>query len=319
VTKDRGLELLLHKLLHIAATAAVVVYYTAVAGLLLLRPCTAAARSCGGGGGSAPLAAGVTMTRPARGRQVATAFADGSHLKGAAAGSRAVASCCCGRTSISFGNATPRKSVECCCCDCRLALDWCHARGGPATPAGPIRLYYLDNDVVDVCGEENMKLYQLRRSAAGSTRCVACCCYSTLAVDHPAYCGNCVMIMPGCNLAAEPIAATARIQTKWWGVGGLRSPLPPFTQGPSTPSNMPWWPVPIFMRCFRSTVRSPQGVSLQQLFSRLGEPVVLGVEQPSLPGTISCWGLTLSHSGAAVAVAMAASLGVIVKALVFPV
>ena len=50
-------------------------------------------------------------------------------------------------------------------------------------------LKYLENDLVVEKGKENMKWFRLRKEELRgiSIRCVAMCCYSTLAVHHPFY------------------------------------------------------------------------------------------------------------------------------------
>ena len=50
-------------------------------------------------------------------------------------------------------------------------------------------LKYLENDLVVEKGKENMKWFKLRKEELGgkSIRCVATCCYSTVAVHHPFY------------------------------------------------------------------------------------------------------------------------------------
>ena len=58
-------------------------------------------------------------------------------------------------------------------------------------------LKYFENDLVIEKGKEHMKWYRLRKEEVGgkSVRCVATCCYSTVAVDHPFYkvCNNCLI------------------------------------------------------------------------------------------------------------------------------
>ena len=50
-------------------------------------------------------------------------------------------------------------------------------------------LKYFENDLVIEKGKDHMKWYRLRKEEVGgkSVRCVATCCYSTVAVDHPFY------------------------------------------------------------------------------------------------------------------------------------
>ena len=50
-------------------------------------------------------------------------------------------------------------------------------------------LKYFDNDLVVEKGKENLKWFRLRKEElrGKSIRCIAMCCYSTLAVHHPFY------------------------------------------------------------------------------------------------------------------------------------
>ena len=108
-------------------------------------------------------------------------------------------SCVCGKASITLTNPSPRKCVECCCCDCHLALVWCHEQGGPRPPSPPLALLYFDNDISAVRGEEHLIVVKLRKNGA-SERLVAACCYTTLAVSHWAYFGNRLMVLPGAQI-----------------------------------------------------------------------------------------------------------------------
>lgn len=77
-----------------------------------------------------------------------------------------------------------------------MALQWCAdpARGGPTPPMPPMLLHYFDNDISEVTGEDLLIAVKLRESGA-STRIVATCCHTTLAVDHWAY------LLRGMNLS----------------------------------------------------------------------------------------------------------------------
>ena len=118
--------------------------------------------------------------------------------------------------------------------------------GGPQVPKAPLILTYMENDITNVKGKENMQLFQLRQGGA-STRLVATCCHSTLAVDHAAYSGNVVMVpQDSCKLVvSSKTRPSARIQEKWWKAGLGRSgtrlkPFPP-EWGPSSMGFTPWW------------------------------------------------------------------------------
>lgn len=194
-------------------------------------------------------------------------------------------SCVCGKASITLTNPSPRKCVECCCCDCHLALVWCHEQGGPRPPSPPLALLYFDNDISAVRGEEHLIVVKLRKNGA-SERLVAACCYTTLAVSHWAYFGNRLMVLPGAQIQyeGETVRPELRIQTKWWD-SEKHGTLPAFS-GREITSSMPWWPVTCgmllhFMRGLAA--RKRQGVSLQTLIRRLSKPTVAGIPEPKLP------------------------------------
>ena len=78
-------------------------------------------------------------------------------------------------------------------------------------------LKYFENDLVIEKGKEHMKWYRLRKEEVGgkSVRCVATCCYSTVAVDHPFYkvhntvkLGNKELFDKGQNDIKEPFSVT---------------------------------------------------------------------------------------------------------------
>jgi hypothetical protein len=196
--------------------------------------------------------------------------------------------CRCGKASIQFTNSRPRKCIECCCCDCTLALEWCRQNGGPLPSTPPITLLYFDNDIEHVRGEEHLHVVKLRDSGA-SLRIVSTCCHTHLAVDHWAYLRNRIMVLPGCKVEYEggTVTPEIRIQTKWWDAVA-RGPLPNFHRGPSCSysSDTPWWAVTCgLLPHFASPMAfSRQGESLQQLITRLGRPVVVGIPEPVLEG-----------------------------------
>ena len=212
--------------------------------------------------------------------------------------------CRCGRASLRFTNPRPRKCIECCCCDCTLALQWAEKQGGPPAPEPPLKLIYFDNDLKQIRGEKHMQAVKLRKGGA-SRRIVSTCCHTTLAVDHWAYSGNVVMVLPMIKAVAlamthdgetVPVseggrldyegstAPEIRIQTKWWDAE-KRGPLPPF-RGESYTSADPWWAVSCgLLAHFRTPPARPlQGQTVQQLLERLGKPLIAGVDEPPLPG-----------------------------------
>jgi hypothetical protein len=104
-----------------------------------------------------------------------------------------IVSCICGKASITFSSSQLRSRLLCCCVDCRQAAAHAASIGGPIVPRGPQDLIYFPNAVTDVKGSELLMLQKLRPDGR-STRVVAQCCHSILAVDHPNYQGNVVMV-----------------------------------------------------------------------------------------------------------------------------
>ena len=192
--------------------------------------------------------------------------------------------CVCTRASINFANPRPRKSIECCCCDCHLALEWCHEQGGIPAPNPPLTLLYFDNDISGVKGEDFLQVVRLRETGP-SGRLVATCCYTILAVSHWAYLGNRVMVPPGARIEyeGETVKPELRIQTKWWDER-RNGPLPPFS-GKEVTSSMPWWAMTCGMLPHFAcglAAGNRQGESIQALMRRLGTPIVAGVPEPRL-------------------------------------
>jgi hypothetical protein len=188
--------------------------------------------------------------------------------------------CTCGATAIEFAYERPRLQLECGCCDCRQAHEWAASRGGP--PAVAIsRLFYLDNDILRVRGEQNLYLHQLR-DPANSTRVGTRCCESILAVDHPAYAGNVVMVpSDACHLVAPSYPPPhARIYMKDYDHNRDGNP-PPFCGLIFTGSEPDWVEKLGHRAHFQREVPMPRrGESLQQLFARLPQPAtVLGLVQ----------------------------------------
>lgn len=102
-------------------------------------------------------------------------------------------SCTCGRAALEFAHEGPVRRLLCGCCDCRQAMQWAESKGGPTAPHPLSDLYYLFNDCRVIRGGDTMVWVKLRADGR-SARCIARCCYSTLAVDHPNYGARVVMI-----------------------------------------------------------------------------------------------------------------------------
>ena len=74
-------------------------------------------------------------------------------------------SCKCGQTKIKISEAGPRMTYECCCIDCCQRLDWCEAKEAPFTHPRTIGGAWhgvFGNSIVDVTGQENMKVLIIR-------------------------------------------------------------------------------------------------------------------------------------------------------------
>lgn len=194
-------------------------------------------------------------------------------------------SCHCGKASIVFSNPKPRFSIECCCFDCIQKLEWCFAqRNVPNPTRAPPTLCYVDNDIVSVTGEQNMNPYILR-SNGRSTFIATSCCHSILAVDHPAYRGNTVMVFKeGCSQSlnfTEP--KTGRIYVKDWDT--VRYPLLPFEgttlyyDGRDDPADKKL----VFGNNFVTPVNDScrKGETLQTLLGRLGTVTCLNLRENS--------------------------------------
>jgi len=201
----------------------------------------------------------------------------------------ASASCTCGVAALHFSTPRPRLHLQCACRDCRQANEWVALRGGRARPDPLSLLYYFENDLVQVQGKERLELQQLREGAR-STRCVATCCHSILAVDHPAYSGNVVMVPANsCKLAVTSLPpALAQVYVSDWtaDIDGPLPPLPPpvvteleddvgdLALPPGVDPSKPW------RAHFAQPPREPRlGVSLQDLFVQLGLPKIIGLEE----------------------------------------
>ena len=145
-------------------------------------------------------------------------------------------------------------------------------------------LFYLENDLTGVRGEENLYLHQLR-DGARSTRLAAKCCESILAVDHPAYAGKVIMVpSDACTLTTSGAlpAAHARIYMKDHNEA-RDGPLPPGEAPEKVFSGAESdWVERLGHRAFFERPRPVPflGFTLPQLCARLSaQPVVLGLAE----------------------------------------
>ena len=110
----------------------------------------------------------------------------------------ATVTCLCGKAALTFANAAPRGHSECACSDCRQKLEWCTKVGGRPWSPSLCHLWYLEDDVVGVRGEEHLRQFALREptqvhpltgASINSPFVVATCCHSVLAVPADYYNG----------------------------------------------------------------------------------------------------------------------------------
>ena len=195
----------------------------------------------------------------------------------------ASAACLCGKVSIGFVHRMPLVHLECACQDCRQAREYEATLSGPPSSSPLSQLFYFSNDVIlsDTLASNPsgfLESTQLR-DGGRSTRLVARCCRSTLAVDHPAYGGNIVMV-PGdsCNLDADSgLGPLARIYMGDWDLS-QDGEAPPCTY-PSFGPGAPEEAKEIYRKEFRNAaVKLPRvGESAQALFEACGPPKIHGL------------------------------------------
>eukprot|EP00450_Noctiluca_scintillans_P037215 CAMPEP_0194538834 /NCGR_PEP_ID=MMETSP0253-20130528/78536_1 /TAXON_ID=2966 /ORGANISM="Noctiluca scintillans" /LENGTH=215 /DNA_ID=CAMNT_0039385017 /DNA_START=28 /DNA_END=675 /DNA_ORIENTATION=+ len=193
----------------------------------------------------------------------------------------AVVSCVCGSAFLRFARSTPRLHLECACCDCRQANEWSAWLASRPPPPPLSQLYYFDNDVLEAT-EELLEL-QMLRVGARSTRCVAKCCHSVVAVDHPAYKQNVVMV-PGdsCRVEAASLpGAIGRVYETDWDEHH-DGQLEPFIADRDAVAAMPAGSD--CQRPWRTVFSLPlegvrQGMSLQALHAKLGPVKVLNLQE----------------------------------------
>lgn len=192
--------------------------------------------------------------------------------------------CRCGQVAIEFANAGPKLKVECCCCDCRSTIDWCHRPGKQVVETGkphcnkPASLYYVDNDILSVKGEEELYLFKLRTNSP-TRRVVAKCCHTPLVGQHPLYFQNRVVILGDVAKVtmSDPNQSLplvhCRIQTKYWATTcfGDDNPLPELPEGvPSFNCDGALWFVQSGMLPFMITpAPSREGFPIETLLDKL--------------------------------------------------
>lgn len=176
----------------------------------------------------------------------------------------ACVSCFCGKVSFRFAERTPRWCLECGCCDCRQAREYCAnvlakqnevasiipfpvpGQHSSAEHSALSQLAYFANDVIlpELPGRNDndapppndnalLRLAKLRETGR-SVRLLARCCKAILAVDHPGYGGRVVMV-PLQSCRATPSSSCppfARLYMKDWDrIEAAEGPPPPVLPG----------------------------------------------------------------------------------------
>lgn len=152
--------------------------------------------------------------------------------------------CRCGSAALTFRSSRLAYHLLCACMDCRQAHEYAASQpGGPSArrpDGGAILqdLIYLENDVCDIKGAQSLKLQKLRADGR-STRLVCPSCHSILAVDHPGYAENIIMVPTATCVPCvpEPLPPQELIYTDDW-KEDKDGPLPSFeapTENPYRP------------------------------------------------------------------------------------
>lgn len=213
-------------------------------------------------------------------------------------------SCLCDKVCIELAS-RPECGVECCCCDCRRATQWTTRVAADKQEPATVLLQYVDNDIVNITGEEHLGLLRLRNSSA-TTRVVAKCCSSVLLNVHYAYLKRRIMVMPGtCRLTyqGDPVLPYCRLHTKYLDQKRLCEMKPLESGGSNYACDDPlWlWSTGILQNVvFTSIPDKVQGERVQQLIQRIQTKkddsftIVLDFPEPNLPGHFRTGGGMLS-------------------------
>ncbi len=146
--------------------------------------------------------------------------------------------CTCGECELTFFNPQPRNHSECCCWDCRQKLEWAAAQQHSLFTPQVSNLYYLDDDIIAIKGEEHLSEFLLREPSGAvvpgtdtpvtSPFIVATCCYSVLCVPATYYNNNYVAIIAeSCSLQCAPMVAQIRYAIDEFPTN-FASALPPY-------------------------------------------------------------------------------------------
>lgn len=202
----------------------------------------------------------------------------------AAAAQKATVRCVCGKVSLTFTSLEPLVRLECGCRDCRQAREFEATRGGPKSHSPLSTLAYFPNDItLDQSIEDVSEIIEVvtLREGGRSSRLVARCCRSTIAVDHPGYGGKLVMVPEeSCILIAAKISPLARIYMGDWDHERDGDP-PPTGDWPTLGAGATDADKEVYRYKFReAAVALPrEGVSLQEVVAALKPTACLGLTE----------------------------------------
>lgn len=215
--------------------------------------------------------------------------------------------CRCGKVCLTLAAARPTCAVECCCCDCQSTVWWCQQGEGDGssdtknatvhqptdTTHRPATLYYFDNDITNVKGEDLLQLFKLRNDSA-TLRLSTKCCHSILVNVHWLYLKRRFAVIQDCcklTYQGDTLLPYARIQTKFY---SSEEKLPSLRSGgESYKCDDLLWVVnsQLLQKAVLAPLpdQGPQGESIHDVIARIqqrdgADEIILGMEERELPG-----------------------------------
>lgn len=188
----------------------------------------------------------------------------------------AEARCLCGKVKLQFLRPIPVLHVHCCCSDCRQGREWLANMGGPPMQQASTELYYFENDLAPLEPQAFPLLFTAKlRKNGRTTRVIAKCCHSMLAIDHPYYEKNVVCVhADACELVAPRVEPLGRIFTRDWDTaydGEMPSTIAHLEE-----SEAMW-------KQFSNIIKTPpagrHGIRLQDILAQLPSTTILGLEE----------------------------------------
>ena len=184
--------------------------------------------------------------------------------------------CICGEVKLRFLRPTPVLHVHCCCGDCRQGREWVASMGGPPMKQAFTALYYFENDLAPIDPHALSLLFAVKlRENGRTTRLLAKCCYSMLAIDHPYYERNVVCVhADACELVSPRVEPLCRIFSNDWDTaydGAMPASIACLEE-----SEAMW-------KSFASVIKRPpsgaNGIKLQDIFAQLPPPTNLALHE----------------------------------------